>query len=71
VHGEDIRVLEPSDRLDLALEALRAERVGQLGVQHLERHGALVPEVAGEVDRGHSPAPQLALDHVAVLQRGS
>jgi hypothetical protein len=38
VHGKDIRVLEAGDSLDLALEAFEAKRLGQLGMQHLERH---------------------------------
>ena len=68
VHGEDMRVLEAGDRLDLALEALGAERLGQLGVQHLERHRALVPEVVGQKDGGHAAPPQLAFEPVAVSQ---
>ena len=35
---------------------------GELGVQDLERHPALVPEIVGEIDRGHAAAPELALD---------
>ena len=34
----------------------------QFGVQDLERHGPIVPEVAGEIDRGHAAASELALD---------
>ena len=29
-----------------------------------------VPDVVGEVDRGHAPTPELALEHVAVSQTG-
>ena len=68
VHGEDVRVLEAGGGLDLALEALGAERVGQLGVQHLERDRALVPQIVGQEDRGHAAPPQLALEPVAVGQ---
>ena len=59
-------MLEPGSELDLALEALGAERPGQVGMEHLERDGAVVPEVVGEVDRGHAPAPELTLEHVPV-----
>ena len=65
---EDVGVLEPGGELDLALEALGAERGGQLGVEHLERDRPLVLEVAGEIDGGHAPAAELALERVAVPQ---
>ena len=61
-------MLQPGGELDLALEALGAERGGQLGVEHLERDRPVVAEVVGEVDRGHAAAPELALDAVAVGQ---
>ena len=41
----------------------------QLGVQHLERDRPVVLQVAGEVDRGHAAAAELALDAVAVAER--
>ena len=63
-------MLEPGGGLDLALEALRAERRAELGVEHLERDGPLVPDVAREVHRGHAAAPELALEQVAVGQSG-
>ena len=58
-------MLEPGGELDLALEPLGPERDGQLGVQHLERHGPVVPEVVREVDGGHAAPPELALDPVS------
>ena len=64
VDGQDVRVLQPGGEADLALEALGAERVGQLGVQHLERDGAVVPDVVREIDRRHAAAAELALDRV-------
>ena len=63
-------MLEPRGDADLAQEALGPERVSQLGMQDLERHRPVVPEVPGEIDRGHAAAAELALDHVAVGQRG-
>ena len=49
-------------RPDLAQKALGAERGGELGLEHLERDRAAVLEVAGEVDRGHAAAAELALE---------
>jgi hypothetical protein len=63
-------VLQTSGELDLAQEALRAERRGYLRVQHLEGDPPVMLEVLGEVDRGHAPAAKLALEHVAVGQSG-
>jgi hypothetical protein len=37
-------------------------------MEYLERDGAIVAEVLGEVDRSHAPASELALDAVAVSQ---
>ena len=61
-------MLEPGGELDLALEPLGAEGGGELGVEHLERDRPVVPEVAREIDRGHAPAAELALERVAVAQ---
>ena len=40
----------------------------QLGVQHLEGDGSVVPEVVREVDRGHAAPAELALDGITVLE---
>jgi hypothetical protein len=48
------RVLEPGGKLDLAEETLGAECMGELGVEHLQRRQAVVPQIASQVDR--SPA---------------
>ena len=58
-------MLEPGGRADLAQEALGAEAAGELGVQHLEGDGAVVAEVAGEIDGGHAAAAELALERVS------
>ena len=57
-------------KLDLAEKALRAERRGELGVQHLERDGPVMLEVLGKVDRSHPAAAELALERVAAGQGG-
>ena len=61
-------MLQTGRRVDLALEPLRAEARGQLGVEHLEGDEAVVLEVAGEEDGRHPAAPELSLDRVAVAQ---
>ena len=38
-------------------------------MEHLERDRSVVPQVLREIDRGHPPAPELALERVTVLQR--
>ena len=65
---ENVRMLQAGGGLDLALEAVGAERLGQFGMEHLEGHRPFVPEVVGQVDRGHAPAPEFALEAVAISQ---
>ena len=64
--GQDVGMLQCRGGRDFLNEPLGAEHGGELRLQHLERDLALVPEVLGQVDRGHSPLTQLALDSVAV-----
>ena len=61
-------MLEAGGELDLAEKALGPERGGELGVEHLDGDRAVVLEVAGELDGGHAPATELALERVAVPQ---
>jgi hypothetical protein len=63
-------MLQPSDKTDFALEPLGPGGRGQFGSDHLERDGAIVLEVAGEVHRGHAAATELALDQVSTGQGG-
>ena len=65
---QDVRVLQPRRNVDLAEEAVAAEGSSQLGPKHLDRNPAMVPNVFGQVDRGHSAAAQLALEHVPIPQ---
>jgi hypothetical protein len=69
-NGEYVRVLQPGRDVDLALEALGAKSVRQIGVEDLEGYGPVVPEVVGKVDHGHSTPAELSLDAIAVGQRG-
>ena len=61
-------MLQPRGEHDFALEPLGAERGGDLGVEHLERHRPIVLEVVGEEDRGHPATAKLSLDTVAVTE---
>jgi hypothetical protein len=64
VDREDVRVLQAGGELDLAHEALRAERVRQLGMQYLDRDEPLVAHVVREVYRGCTPTTDLPLQDV-------
>jgi hypothetical protein len=61
-------MLQAGCDLDLAVEALRAERGSELGEQDLEGDGSLVLQVLGQEYRGHPPASELALERVLTRQ---
>jgi hypothetical protein len=61
--------MEPGRGLDLAAEALGSEGEAQLGMEQLQRHRSLVLEILGQIDRGHTAAPELALERVLVAER--
>ena len=52
--------------LDLSLKAVGAKRDRQFRVQHLQRHRPVVPEIVGQIDRGHAAPAQLALEAVTL-----
>ena len=41
----------------------------ELGVQHLDRHFAVVPHVLGEIHRRHATGAELALEAIALGER--
>ena len=55
---------------DLAEKPLGADHRRELGPQDLDGDLAVVPQVLGEVDGGHAALAELALDPVAVGERG-
>ncbi len=61
-------MLQPGGDLDFPEETFRAKQVGQFRAKHLEGDHTTVLEVAGEIDRGHAPAPKLALECVVFAQ---
>jgi hypothetical protein len=68
VHRQDMRVVEAGGQLDLAEEALGADRGGKVGAEDLERDLTVVAEVLGQEDDGHPALAELALDPVAAGQ---
>src|SRR5213083_2715386 len=54
--------------LDLSEEALGAEGGRQLGPEHLDRDGAAVLQVPGQIDRRRAPVAQLPVDRVPIGQ---
>ena len=59
-------MLQPGRDVDFALEALRAEGVGKLGIEDLECDRTVVPEVLCQVHDRHPAPAELALDPVAI-----
>ena len=69
VQRHDMRMVQARGDGNLPQESLGAECGSELGVEDLERDGAIVLHVAGEEDGPIPPAPDLTLDTVAVGQR--
>jgi hypothetical protein len=67
-HGQDVRVLQTGDGLDLAEEALGPERGDEFRPEDLEGDGAVKAEVLGEIDGRHTPTAELALERVAIAE---
>jgi hypothetical protein len=66
-----VGVVEVGDNFDLVQEALVAQCGRQVRTQHFDGHLAIVLDVPGQVDAGHTPLPQLPLNPVAACQHGS
>jgi hypothetical protein len=56
---------------DFPEEPVAADGRAELGPEDLDGDLAAVPEVAGEVDRGHAALADQTLDLVAVAERGA
>ena len=61
-------MLQPRGEADLALKAL-GPGAPQIGVQHLERDIAAMPEVVGEIDRGHPARAEGAHELISAAER--
>ena len=68
VERQEVGMPQPGREPDLSQEALRAERLAELRLEHLERDDPVVPLVAGPVHHRHPAAPDLPLDGVAGLE---
>lgn len=68
--GNDVGVLQLRGDADLLEKTVGPDDRCQVGVQYLEGHAPVVPQVMGQEHRGHSPAPDLLLHPVAVRQSG-
>lgn len=62
---------EPRGDPDLAGESFGAEQRAELGAEDLDGHLAVVLQVVGQVDGGHTATAELVLDGVAAGEAGS
>ena len=60
-------MLEVRRGVDLGEDPFGAAGGGEIGLEHLERHVAVMPEVPGQIDGGHPALTKLALDAIAAL----
>jgi hypothetical protein len=65
-----VRVLQGGGGADLREESLRSDHGSEFRAEDLHRHAPWVPDILGEVDRGHAALAQLAVEAVAVVERG-
>jgi hypothetical protein len=59
---------QPAGGLDLAQKALTTDGGRRIRSEHLDRHLAMMFEIVGQADRGHSAAAEFAQDTVAVRE---
>ena len=64
-------MLQSGGEQDLPEEPVGTDGRGQRGVQHLERHRAVVPQVPCEIHGGHTPATELPVDGILAAQRSA
>ena len=62
-------MLQAGREPDLLEEALGPEHRGELRMQHLDRHPAMVPHVLGQVDRRHAAGAERTLEPVPAGER--
>ena len=69
VDRHDVGMVEVGGGLSFATEALDEEFIaGVFGEEHLDRHGAIKQEVAGQIHVGHATAGEFAMQFVAVVE---
>src|SRR6185503_14941930 len=69
-HGNDVRVLQLRDELDLAVETIEADAPGEVRRQQLDHDLTIESSLGGEKDVAHATATELALDGVVVAECG-
>src|SRR5215216_4800788 len=62
VDAQDVGMLQPGAVPDLPQEPLGPQHQSQMWMHYLEGDRTIVPQVPGQVDRGHSASTELALD---------
>ena len=67
---QNMRVLQRRGGFNLLQESLSAEHGGELRLEQLERHLAVVLHVLAQIDRRHAAFAELALDAVATGEGG-
>ena len=65
VEREDMRVIQPGDRLDLPEKPVHPHGLGQLRIQDFYSDLPTVFEILGQVDRGHPARSDLSFDRVS------
>ena len=63
---QDVRMLQRRRGLDFHNEALAAEHSGAFGLVHLDRDLAIVLQVFGEINGGHTTGAEFTVEAVAV-----
>ena len=69
-HAEQMRMLKTSGESDFLLEAIGAERRGDVGMQNLQRDRPVVSEVVREKNGREPAAADLMLEPVVRSERG-
>jgi hypothetical protein len=67
---DDVRMLESRQYPDFLDESLRRDGIGDFGFQNFEGYEAIVLQLAGNVNAGHSSTTDLAEDLVARRRPG-
>lgn len=66
--AQHMRVLQIGDGLDLPQEPLGSDHCRQLRPENFDGDSAMVLEIFGQIDRGHTALTKLPLDAIAVGQ---
>ncbi len=66
---ENVRMVQPRSEANLTKEAVRTERRGQIGMEHLYGNVPSVAKIFSEIDRSHAACAKLANDPVFLVER--